>query len=77
VTYYLLVFDRALGRLVAEIKEFQDADLAVQERFRREASESSPDVEIVVLGAESLKDLKSTHGRYFGTSAKDALATLG
>ncbi len=61
--YFLLVFDRAAGRLLDEA-EFESNEAALRERFRREAT-AGPTDEIVVLGAESAEALRKTHGRYF------------
>ena len=67
MTYYLLVFNRPRGQLVSEIVEFADHREAMAERLRLELeNRDNPDLEIVVLGAESLTAIKNTHSRYFG-----------
>lgn len=67
MTYYLLVFNRPRGELVREIEEFADHRVAMAERLRLEIeNRDDPDLEIVVLGAESRSALENTHSRYFG-----------
>jgi hypothetical protein len=67
VTYYLLVFSRRRGELVREIEEFTDQRVAMTERLRLEIeNKQNPDLEIVVLGAESRTAMENTHSRYFG-----------
>jgi len=67
VTYYLLVFSRRRGELVREIEEFADQGVAMAERLRLEIdNRDNPDLEIVVLGAESREAMENTHSRYFG-----------
>jgi hypothetical protein len=64
--YFLLVYDRRLGRLIDEV-EFDDEKDALSSRFARERAERATpdDVEIVVLGAQSRSALERTHARYF------------
>jgi hypothetical protein len=38
---------------------------AMRERFKLEANEQNPDVEIVAIGADSLESVKRSHSRYF------------
>jgi hypothetical protein len=68
MSYYLVVYDRSTGTV--EIEEFTDqqGDLALHRRFECErAQRNQPQIEIVVLGAESPEALKRTHARYFKT----------
>ena len=63
--YFLLVFDRREGRLLNET-DFQDSKQALAARFAAERlHRGMPDVEVVVLGAESRDVLRQTHARYF------------
>ena len=67
MTYYLLVFSRRRGELVRDIEEFEDHRVAMVERLRLELeNKGNPDLEIVVLGAESREAMENTHSRYFG-----------
>ena len=68
MSYYLLVYDRSTGAV--EVEEFteQERDLALHRRviYEREQRDR-PQIEVVVLGAESRDDLQRTHARYFKT----------
>jgi hypothetical protein len=67
VRYFLVVFDRPRGKVLRE-DEFIDADQALAERIAVEkAYRTNPDIEVVVLGAESREALRRTHSRYFMT----------
>jgi hypothetical protein len=66
---YLLVYDRANGILRSE-STFRDAELSQANSARLNAelaNANSPDVEVVILQAESKKKLRETHARYFKT----------
>jgi hypothetical protein len=68
MSYYLVVYDRSTGAV--EVEEFADAerDLALHRRFEREREQPNrPEIEVVVLGAESREALEQTHARYFKT----------
>ncbi|GAA2659223.1 hypothetical protein [Paractinoplanes durhamensis] len=77
--YFLLVFDRVRGALLAE-QEYDDPDRALTARFdieRAGAWEGTPltrDIEVVVLGAASPETLRSTHSRYFMSAVQIARA---
>lgn len=65
VNHFLLVFDRAHGRLLWE-QIFEDHRQALEQRFVAERMHrSDPDIEVVVLSAESRDALRLTHSRYF------------
>ena len=69
--YFLIRYERHTGVLKG-LEEFEsgEGDRALQARFALErASDGSDDVEIALLGAESLDDLKVTHSRYFQVAA--------
>lgn len=68
--HWLIIYNRREGRLLS-CDPFEDSRAALAERFRLEC-DAHPDVEIVVLGADSLETLKVTHGRYFMTAAEMA-----
>lgn len=66
--YFLMVFDRPRGRLLVN-QEFTDRASALRARFRAEREHSgSRDIEVVVLGADSVDALHRTHARYFETA---------
>lgn len=63
--HFVLVFDRADGRLLSE-KDFSDARAALRERFAAELlHRGNPSIEVVVLGATDSGTLRRTHARYF------------
>lgn len=68
VSHFLIVFDRASSRLLSE-KRFTEHRKALEARFRTERMHrGNPDIEVVVLSAESKEALRLTHARYFETS---------
>jgi hypothetical protein len=78
VRSFLLVYDRSSGRLL-DLVEYSEheGDRALEDRFAREREERhNPDIEVVVLNAESVDALKRTHGRYFFT-VQELAARLG
>lgn len=63
--HYLLVYDRRQGKVIQQ-KSFARPDEALAARFDAERGFSGqPEIEIVVLGADSWEDLTRTHSRYF------------
>ena len=62
---FILKYDRQHGQLVS-IAEFGGSDFATANRELLKAETADPDLEIVLLQAESREQLKATHGRYFG-----------
>ncbi len=64
---FLIVYDRRMHRIV-DIQEYsaQDRLKAQTDRFMRELQEvGHPEIEVVLLGADSLETIKGTHSRYF------------
>ena len=65
MSHFLIVFDRASSRLLSE-QCFDDHRQALEARFRTERMHrTDPDIEVVVLSAESKEALRLTHARYF------------
>lgn len=65
--YFLIVYDRSRGQR-RELTEFAAGERvrALEERTRRERDAlDRPELEVVLLAAESRTDLERTHGRYF------------
>lgn len=63
--HYLLVYDRKQGKVIRQAS-FSQADKALDARFNAEREFSGqPEIEVVVLGADSWQDLLRTHARYF------------
>ena len=66
VNHYLLTFDRLSGHL--DIRSFEGADsghVALKARFEAEKESTDPNVEIVVIQAASVDNIRRTHSRYF------------
>jgi len=63
--HYLVIYNRRTGGIIRR-RQFQKADAALAARFEAEREfREEPDIEIVVLGADSWDALKQTHARYF------------
>ncbi len=70
MNYYLLVYDRPRGAIL-EKREYLPAERtrAFEDRLALMIERrGQPDVEVVLLGADSYEDLAKTHSRYFKTS---------
>lgn len=75
MSYFLLVYNRALGqRLVERRYSIDDRPRALADRSAFLAEYTDPDVEVVLLGADSYEDLRKTHGRYFQSPLEAASA---
>ncbi len=65
MNHYLVVFDRSKGEVLRR-QRYSDRDEALNARFAEERKHrGEPDIEVVVLGADSWDSLRRTHGRYF------------
>jgi hypothetical protein len=68
VAHFLLIYDRAAGRLLLQ-KEFATDAEALEARFTAETEYGvQENVEILAISAASEAELKKSHGRYFLTS---------
>ena len=75
--YFLVVYNRSTGDV--EVRGFaaSQREQALEERFIRELAERGrPEMEVVLLGAESRAALKKTHARYFKTAGELAASGL-
>jgi hypothetical protein len=64
--YFLVIYNRITGAV--DVKNFaaSQREQALEERFARELEERhQPEMEVVLLGAESRAALERTHARYF------------
>jgi len=68
--HFLIVFDRKKGQLVNTPATFDDAAeaLAAYSAMERE-HQGDKDLEIVLIGSDSLETVKQTHGNYFEAPA--------
>lgn len=68
MAHFLLIYDRAAGRLLLQ-KEFATDAEALAARFDAEAEYGvQQNVEILAISAASETELKKSHGRYFLSS---------
>jgi len=66
VTQFLLVYRRSTGELVDCEDAGPDRAIAADRRSERERAENGdPDVEVVLLGAQSRDSVMRTHSRCF------------
>jgi hypothetical protein len=64
--HFLLVYDRTLGRLI-RLDEFEDGAkaAAAYAELERESNDRTNNLEIVLVGADSIETIKRTHSHYF------------
>lgn len=69
IKHFLLVFDRSAGHLIETESFGEDADRAMDAYATTEARFSDRrDVEVVLIGSDSLETIKRTHANYFERS---------
>lgn len=75
--HFLITYDAAKGRLES-YEEYVHADTAMRDFAALEAEHrDAQDLQVVLLTADSLETLKSTHPHYFAeTDAADMLTVL-
>jgi len=74
--YFLLIYDQS-SRAV-QVEEFgTDARRAASEYSERERQyRERPEIEVVLVGADSLDTIKKTHSHYFSESTESLLTDL-
>jgi hypothetical protein len=73
---FLVIYDRRAGTIIRH-RGYSSSHSALAARFTAEREfRSTPDVEVVVLGADSWEALKTTHSRYFKPVQELAEAAL-
>jgi hypothetical protein len=75
--HYLIIYDHSTQSLVGEPQEFTDPDEAARAYARAERKHrDDTNLEIVLIGADSLDTIRLTHGNYFeGDSSVAQLVT--
>lgn len=69
IKHFLLVFDHSAGRLLEMIPFGEDSDKALAAYAECEVKHRDrKDVEIVLIGSDSLDTVKLTHANYFDGS---------
>lgn len=70
VMHFLLVFDHAQGKLIHEQDFGNDLDAAVAAYGQMEHQHrNNDDIDIVLVGSDSIETVKVTHANYFDGSA--------
>lgn len=71
VIHFLLVYDARARRLISS-QDFADADVASAAYARAEREHiDEPDIEIVLVGADSIETIRKTHGHYFAAGGPE------
>lgn len=66
IHHFLLVFDHAAGQLIEQVNFGTDGPKAVKEYAAKEAEyRDRKDIEIVLVGSDSIETVKMTHANYF------------
>lgn len=76
--HFVLVYNRKNGSLLEQI-EFPESQraTAIRELFEREGTyRAEADIEVVILSADSVDELKRTHTRYFRGELRKHVAAL-
>ena len=76
IRHFLVIYDVRAGS--AKVREFEDYDAAVAayEKIEKEHL-GRDDLDIVLLGADSLDTIKRTHSSYFTTTERGFEQLLG
>lgn len=69
IRFFLIVYDRRAGQLVEDPpREFDDQDVALDAYAAAERQHGDDrNVEVVMVGADSLETVRQTHSNYFGS----------
>jgi len=73
---FVLTYDRRRRMLVGTVR-FAPGEYEQANRLLSETELRDPDLEVVLLVAGSLDDLKRTHGRYFDDPTQPLLEAAG
>lgn len=69
IQHFLLVFDHAAGRLREEVPFGEDGESAVRAYAAKEREYAgNRDIEIVLIGSDSIDTVRLTHANYFDGS---------
>lgn len=70
--HFLIEYDRNTEALVNLVEYTDDAQQEALTELRRSEANKPRHIEVVLLSARSLQDVKRTHSRYFQTAAEIA-----
>lgn len=79
IQHFLLVYDRRLDELVEQREFGEDGDSALRayrEAERRAALNGDKQLDIVLVGSDSIETVKATHGNYFSGRARQSVDHL-
>jgi hypothetical protein len=65
IVHFLLVYDRKLQKLVFEREYTNSAEAVRAYEEMEDRHKDDGDMEIVLVGADSIETIKLTHGNYF------------
>ena len=69
IQHFLLVFDHAQGHLIDMVEFGNDGDQAVAAYAEKESAyQGSRNIEIVLIGSDSIETVQLTHANYFDGS---------
>lgn len=74
--YYLLVYEPATSKLQVDDLGSDETAAAMEYTKREHLYRDRPDVEVVLVGADSLETIKKTHSHYFAASVASLLGEL-
>ena len=76
IQHFLLVFDHAAGALSEETRFGEERERAVQAYAECESKfRDQPEIEIVLIGSDSLKTVRRTHANYYDGTVSAGGAT--
>jgi len=72
IQHFILVFDRHAGRKVEELHFGTDREKAIVKYEELEAQyRDAAEMDIVLIGSDSIETVQVTHSTYFGTPGMD------
>jgi len=74
--YFLLVYDVSTAGVQVEEYGSDGAAAAAEYSLREHKYRDRPEIEVVLVGADSLETVKKTHSHYFSVPTESLLAGL-
>lgn len=79
IQHFLLVYDRARDELVEQRDFGEDSEAALfayREAERQAARDGAVQLDIVLVGSDSIETVMATHGNYFSGHARQSIDRL-
>ena len=73
IQHFLLIYDRRKDQLISHESFGEDADAAMTAYRAAEIEYDRPEMDIVLIGSDSLETVKITHSTYFTGAAARVL----